>query len=280
MKLVVISILNPFASFVVGELARRFALQCVIQPVWTVPARTDRWSRLKRSPFKTLKGGLDRRLYNLHRLRLDRQTCERLYNAPSPPAIDQPVIQIPWGAINDPDTIELLRSYQPDLMMICCAPILKPAVFTIPRLTINVHQGISPRYRGENTLFWPLYFQDYKNLGVTIHEINACIDGGAILAQGFPALNPDDTEAAVIAKCAQTAAELIVDIASIADNRPVHGEIQRDKGRLFLTRDWTPWKQCRYEVGRAIGRRLPQTAAHRWTPYLQSKHETVVDSMG
>jgi methionyl-tRNA formyltransferase len=48
---------------------------------------------------------------------------------------------------------------------------------------INIHAGITPRYRGSHGAYWALANNDKENCGVTVHLVDAGIDTGNILFQ-------------------------------------------------------------------------------------------------
>ena len=48
---------------------------------------------------------------------------------------------------------------------------------------INIHRGIMEKYRGLDSEFWACYFEDYKNIGSTVHFVNAELDKGRIIFQ-------------------------------------------------------------------------------------------------
>ena len=56
----------------------------------------------------------------------------------------------------------------------------------LPEETFNIHLGLSPKYRGSATLFWPTYFMDPFSTGITFHRINLQPDAGDILHQTLP----------------------------------------------------------------------------------------------
>ena len=37
---------------------------------------------------------------------------------------------------------------------------------------INIHRGIVEKYRGLDSEYWALYHRDYKNIGITIHQVS------------------------------------------------------------------------------------------------------------
>ncbi len=80
-------------------------------------------------------------------------------------------------------TLEQIRAFAPDLGVALAAPILKPELFSIPRLgTLNLHKGKVPDYRGMPPAFWE-FWHDEKEVGCTVHRIAAGLDTGPILMQ-------------------------------------------------------------------------------------------------
>ena len=86
--------------------------------------------------------------------------------------------------IHAPQVLDFVHSLQVDLGLIYGSPILKPALFEIPRLgTLGIHHGKIPEYRGKKTMFWAMYNGE-RSAGVTIQKINAGLDSGQIVQQG------------------------------------------------------------------------------------------------
>ena len=48
---------------------------------------------------------------------------------------------------------------------------------------INIHVGITPKYRGIHGGFWAIKNNDLENFGVTIHHVDSGIDTGKIIDQ-------------------------------------------------------------------------------------------------
>jgi len=51
--------------------------------------------------------------------------------------------------------------------------------------SINIHMGIAEKYRGLDSNLWAWYHKDYKNIGVTLHELGHSLDTGKIFKKGF-----------------------------------------------------------------------------------------------
>lgn len=98
------------------------------------------------------------------------------------PALQAPIFFC--GDINHIDCAEFIRSYHPDFVINIGGGIMRPHIFEIPNVcTINLHTGITPRYRGVNANFWALYEGDIKNIGVTVHKVDRGIDTGQVFSQ-------------------------------------------------------------------------------------------------
>lgn len=54
---------------------------------------------------------------------------------------------------------------------------------SLPDMTLNLHLGVSPRYRGAATLFWPFYMLEPNWSGFTIHKLTGEPDRGDIVVR-------------------------------------------------------------------------------------------------
>ncbi|MDG5776144.1 formyltransferase family protein [Haloarculaceae archaeon H-GB2-1] len=119
--------------------------------------------------------------------------------------------------------------------------ILDPVLGHLPEWRLNFHLGLSPRYKGSATLFWPFYFLEPQYAGGTLHQIIEDADAGAIVHQTRPALQRGDgvheTAAAVVEQFAEETVALFEHLA-------VHGSLplteQTETGKLFRSDDFHP----------------------------------------
>ncbi len=264
MKIVAISILSPFDQFVLATMHDRWPLQSVLRPYATRRSLRRQAADAMKSPVRTLGQRLNREVRRWRDAKRRQAFVQILGEAYDRLPADLPTKDIRYGDVNSAETEQFLRELEPDLIITSGCPILKPNIFTIPRLaTLNVHWGIAPAYRGNDTLFWPLAQGDYSNIGVTIHQIDEGIDTGPILAQAYPDLAPDDTEATVYAKCAELGSQALGSaIARIEQTQTVRGRCAKSSGQLFLSRDRRLRHELKYWWSRKSGRRvIPQTAS-------------------
>ncbi len=129
---------------------------------------------------------LDRVLLALYsRLVLRRRvaTCAEVVEVANArePFYDCPILDV--KSINDSQVVQLLHTFEPDLVVVLGTSIIGKAVLESAPLFVNLHAGITPLYRGAHGCFWAAFHGDFGNLGVTLHAVDTGIDTGAILKQ-------------------------------------------------------------------------------------------------
>lgn len=88
------------------------------------------------------------------------------------------------SSVNAKETIELLKSINPDLIIVNGTRIISKKVLGCVQCDfINTHAGITPKYRGVHGTYWALANNDLQNSGVTVHFVNSGIDTGEIIYQ-------------------------------------------------------------------------------------------------
>ncbi len=96
-------------------------------------------------------------------------------------------------SINDYNTINLLKKYNPEAVVVNGTRIISKKVLScINALFINTHMGITPRYRGIHGGYWALAMEDAANCGVTVHLVDQGIDTGGVLYQ--ETIQSDDSD--------------------------------------------------------------------------------------
>lgn len=264
MKIVVLSTCDAADVFLIQTLRSKFDQVKVLRPVWVPrPSGAPRKPIWLRISVAALAARAREAIRNWRTGRVSRHTSRLLFGTDQPPTPSD-CEDVVAQDINEQETADRLRALEPDFLLVSGAPILQERIFTISKIaTVNVHYGIAPQYRGEDTIFWPLYHGDYENIGVTLHHIDKRIDTGSILAEGYPALERGDTEASLIAKCARLAADLMVEVVEAGHHHPTPGRAQETAGRLYLRRHRKVWREIHYALKRGIGRRSPPTTAVR-----------------
>lgn len=102
---------------------------------------------------------------------------------------------------------------KPDLLLIYGTSIIPDAVLDLPsRLSLNMHTGLSPDYRGVTCAFWPIRDGRPDMVGATVHECTSDIDGGRIFSRKAATLKADDDLHAVFARAVIAGASAYVDV--------------------------------------------------------------------
>ncbi len=92
-----------------------------------------------------------------------------------------------WVAsVNDEACKLLLEKIQPDIIIVNGTRIISKRILQCCHAVfINMHTGITPKYRGSHGGYWALHNNDPKNFGTTIHLVDTGVDTGAVIQQVF-----------------------------------------------------------------------------------------------
>jgi methionyl-tRNA formyltransferase len=117
--------------------------------------------------------------------------------------------------INAPDFLKKIDSMDLDLIISVAAPVIfKKELLGVPKHgCINIHNGKLPKYRGMLPNFWQMYNNE-KNVGITIHEINPKIDDGRIILQKEVEILPGETLDSLIKRTKREGAHLMIEAIS------------------------------------------------------------------
>lgn len=104
---------------------------------------------------------------------------------------DEIIIKV--NSINDNGISQLINQLSPNLIFVNGTRIISKTIIesTIAKM-INIHVGITPKYRGVHGGYWALYNNDYKNFGTTVHYIDSGVDTGNIIAQRTVSISKHD----------------------------------------------------------------------------------------
>ncbi len=156
--------------------------------------------------------------------------------------IDIPTLERQYDSLNSNESILFIRELCPDIVFIFGTGLVKePLSSILPRNTINLHLGLSPRYRGSATLFWPFYFMEPFYSGVTFHYIISEPDAGDIIHQAVPELTENDGIHDVACKAVIQASQEVLKLLELIENgKDWKRYKQTATGKNFLTKDFEP----------------------------------------
>jgi folate-dependent phosphoribosylglycinamide formyltransferase PurN len=97
-------------------------------------------------------------------------------------------------SVNSADCIAELRRRSPTVVILSGTRIISAAVLdSLAAPFVNIHAGITPRYRGVHGAYWALAEGRPESAGVTVHLVDTGIDTGPILGQARIEPQPGDT---------------------------------------------------------------------------------------
>jgi folate-dependent phosphoribosylglycinamide formyltransferase PurN len=242
---------KPHQRSLIDALARRFDVRGVAIEHDPAAARRLLKRRLTKLGFWRV---LDQVLLTIierlcFKKKNDARLLELLGEAAARPLPDNapfPILRV--RSVNDPAALTLIRQSRPDVVVVSGTSLLSKATIDAvgERPIVNLHCGITPRYRGTHGAFWAIVNGDWDNVGVTIHLIDPGIDTGGILAQGTIDVAPEDTPRALVFKQYRRGIELLVKTVE----RLAAGErwmIQRPDldSRLYSSPTLTAWLRYR-----------------------------------
>ena len=166
----------------------------------------------------------------------------------------------------NPETLELVRSLAPELIIVCAyGQILPHSFLEIPRIgCFNLHFSFLPKLRGASPVQAAITY-GLETTGVSLQKIVLKLDAGPLVAASYPeSIRPDDTTPLLGSRLAEIGGQLIRNTLPklLEDNFTTseqnEGEatycriIKKDEGRVRWTeetareierklRAFTPW---------------------------------------
>lgn len=161
------------------------------------------------------------------------------------------LVQVPH--INHPDVVALADKLRPDVIAVFGTSLIRGPLLEKGRLGIvNLHGGLSPRYRGADCTFWALYNGEPEQVGCTLHFIDAGIDSGDLIAHVCPEVLPGDDELTLFWRAVRASADIYAELLERLGQGERFGREQADKGRLYQVKD----REYRHE--QELARRVKQ----------------------
>lgn len=114
--------------------------------------------------------------------------------------------------MKDPDLLERLRGWRPDLVaVVAYGRILPQTILDLAPLgCVNVHYSLLPRYRGAAPMQWAI-LRGEAVTGVTTMRLVAEMDAGPVLLAEAVPVEPGDTAASLEARLAPLGARLLME---------------------------------------------------------------------
>ena len=130
-------------------------------------------------------------------------------------------------SLKDPEFLEALKAWKPDLFVVVAFRMLPKVVWEIPRLgTFNLHAALLPQYRGAAPINWAVIYGD-KATGVTTFMIDEGMDTGKIMYREQCLIGPDETVGEVHDKLMELGSSLVVQTVEAIIDNSVEFRVQR-----------------------------------------------------
>lgn len=144
--------------------------------------------------------------------------------------------------MNSKKSARFINRIKPDVVLVFGSGLIKePLLSVLPKFTLNLHLGLSPRYRGAATLFWPFYNLEPNWAGSTLHYIVAEPDAGDVVHQTVPELSEEDGIHDVACKTVyQSGRDLIKILDTFHQKKSFRSYKQRSTGKKYLQSDFRP----------------------------------------
>ena len=157
------------------------------------------------------------------------------------------------GMINSEPVEKILKSIEPDYLIVFGASLLKSNIINIPtKGCLNLHTGLTQYYRGVDSHIWAVMDERLDRIGSTIHFIDESIDAGDIIDQavlgGIEFM--DDLDDVFLRNCI-LGTELM---AHVVGNLPNITTFKRERGKLYQHKDLNP--QIKKEAERKLFKML------------------------
>ena len=158
----------------------------------------------------------------------------------------------------DPAAIAELAALQPDIMVVIAYGLILPqAVLDIPQYgCVNVHASLLPRWRGASPIQHAILRGD-SHTGVTIMQMDAGMDTGAMFTQVTCPILPHDHATALHDRLAQLAAEPLLQTLDALAAGKAHPKLQDNDlatyaPKISKQQASINWQQSAQEIDRQI----------------------------
>jgi lipopolysaccharide export system permease protein len=130
-------------------------------------------------------------------------------------------------SLKDPEFLDALKAWKPDLFVVVAFRMLPKVVWEIPKLgTFNLHAALLPQYRGAAPINWAV-INGEKTTGVTTFMIDEGMDTGGIMYRYDCKIEPDDTAGDVHDKLMVLGSQLVVNTVEAIIDKNVELRVQK-----------------------------------------------------
>lgn len=171
-----------------------------------------------------------------------REEAENVFFGDCALPLDQPRLEIERTELNGKRVHRFIEEIDPDLAVTYGVHKLSEETLDlIGGRKWNIHGGLSPKYRGVITHFWPNYLLEPQMTGVTLHELTSSLDAGDIVHQTPAPLVRDDGIHELACRTVNAFGEELVQVLRILNEEQLKPpNPQMSEGKLWIADDWRP----------------------------------------
>lgn len=170
--------------------------------------------------------------------------------------------------VKEPENIEVLRKYQPDIIIVAAfGQILPKSILDMPKYgCVNVHASLLPKYRGAAPIQWAVINGDDVT-GVTTMLMNEGLDTGDMIAKRTIRIAEDETGGSLFDKLADVGAKLCVETMDMllegkAELTPQNSEEATHTSMISKELGLIDWNKSAIEIERLIRGLNPWPSAY------------------
>ena len=171
------------------------------------------------------------------------------------------------ASLKSPEAQAELRTLQADVMVVAAyGLLLPPAVLAAPRLgCVNIHASLLPRWRGAAPIHRAILAGDSET-GVTIMQMDAGLDTGAMLAKVTCPILPDDTTQTLHDRLAALGAHALLPVLEQLDAGTAQPIAQDNTlacyaAKIDKTETHIDWQQSAINIERKVRAFSPKPTA-------------------
>lgn len=139
------------------------------------------------------------------------------------------------------EIVNFVSECQPELLITYGVGYIKEEILdAFPSLSFNMHNGITPWYKGAACHFWPFYFLEPTYVGCTLHYLKKKLDGGKVVFQSRPELEYGDNVHSLSCKASKKMCNEIGQLIDVLCEGSVEGISPKAQGKMFYSRDFRP----------------------------------------
>jgi methionyl-tRNA formyltransferase len=162
------------------------------------------------------------------------------------------------ATLRNDEALSLLRSYDAEAMIVAAYGLILPqsVLDSFPRGCINIHASLLPRWRGAAPIQRALLAGDTRT-GISIMQMDAGLDTGAVLSEQAIEIAADDTAATLHDKLADLGARSIVDCLALVGRGAITPILQPEVGVTYAAKidkreAIIDWSQSAQQIDRQV----------------------------